>query len=67
MGGNEVNDEQEIKTIEHSRRARGATAVEYALILALIAGVVILAVTALGGSTQGMYQDVETELEDHGA
>lgn len=64
MGGNEVNDQE---PIEWTRRTRGATAVEYALILALIAGVVILAVTTLGTSTQGMYQDVETELEDHGA
>lgn len=50
-----------------TQRTRGATAVEYALIIALIAGVIILAVTTLGTSTQGMYQDVETELEDHGA
>ncbi|HET7723869.1 MAG TPA: Flp family type IVb pilin [Propionibacteriaceae bacterium] len=34
---------------------RGATAVEYALLVALIAGVLIAAITALGQGTEGLY------------
>jgi Flp pilus assembly pilin Flp len=35
---------------------RGATAVEYGLLLAFIAGVCITAITMLGGATLGLYQ-----------
>ena len=34
----------------------GATAVEYGIIIALIAGAIILALTALGGSLTGLFQ-----------
>ena len=36
----------------------GATAIEYALIAAGIAGVIITTVTALGGSVTGMFTSV---------
>lgn len=39
------------------RREDGATAVEYALMLALIAAVIVVAVTMLGQSTSGAYSD----------
>jgi len=36
---------------------KGATAVEYGLLVAFIAGVIILAVTALGLDVQGLFND----------
>jgi pilus assembly protein Flp/PilA len=38
------------------RDERGATAVEYGLMVALIAVVIILAVTALGGNLRDIFQ-----------
>ena len=38
------------------RTARGASSVEYALLAALIAIVIVLAVTAFGKATTGMFQ-----------
>lgn len=64
VGGIAVH--QQADTDREERRTRGATAVEYALLLALIAGVLILAVTALGTGTQKAFQDYETELDNHG-
>ena len=40
----------------------GATAIEYALMVALIAMVIIAAVTFLGQTTSQMYQDVGTAV-----
>jgi len=40
------------------RREGGATAVEYALMVALIAVVIIVAVAALGGKLSTTFQDV---------
>lgn len=37
---------------------RGASAVEYGLIIALIAVAIILTVTALGGGLDGLFQQV---------
>jgi pilus assembly protein Flp/PilA len=37
---------------------RGATAVEYGLMVALIAVVIIAAVTTLGGNIKGMFENV---------
>lgn len=45
---------------------RGATAVEYALIVALIAAVIIVAVGTLGTKTEGLYNNTNTELTNHG-
>jgi pilus assembly protein Flp/PilA len=40
------------------RRQQGASAVEYGLIIALIAVAIILTVTALGGGLDGLFQQV---------
>jgi pilus assembly protein Flp/PilA len=40
----------------HARDDRGATAVEYGLLVALIALVIIAGVTAFGGSVNGLFQ-----------
>ena len=40
---------------ERSDQERGATAVEYALFVALIAGAIVLTVMTLGPIVQGLY------------
>ncbi len=40
------------------KEEEGATAVEYGLMVGLIALAIILVVTALGGQLQGLFQDV---------
>jgi pilus assembly protein Flp/PilA len=44
-------------------RERGATAVEYGLLVGLIAVVIILAVVALGSTLKGLFVDVDAELK----
>jgi pilus assembly protein Flp/PilA len=44
------------------RDEKGATAVEYGLIVGLIAVVIIVAVGALGGVLSGFFTDIVTEL-----
>ena len=44
------------------RNDRGATAVEYGLLVGLIAVVIIAVVTALGGQLQLMFQAIVTAL-----
>ena len=39
-------------------RERGATSVEYGLFVAFVAAVIIVAVTALGSSTIGLFKPV---------
>ena len=46
------------KMIRFFKDEEGATAVEYGLIVALIAGVIILAVTALGVNISTVFSDV---------
>jgi pilus assembly protein Flp/PilA len=41
---------------------KGATAVEYALIVGLIAVVIILAVAFLGDTISGIFEDVGSEI-----
>lgn len=41
---------------------RGATAIEYGLIAALIALAMITGLAALGGGTGGMWTDIGTEV-----
>ncbi len=41
---------------------RGATAVEYGLMVALIAVAIIVAVTALGGKLSGLFQSIADAL-----
>lgn len=40
----------------------GVTAIEYGLIAALIAGAVVLSVTALGGSVKGIFDQIAGEI-----
>jgi pilus assembly protein Flp/PilA len=44
------------------RSERGATAVEYALMAALIALVIISAVIVLGGSVNAIFQDASIQI-----
>ena len=44
------------------QREEGATMVEYGLMVALIAVVALLAVTALGGSVRDIFQNVADTL-----
>ncbi|MEJ2673371.1 MAG: Flp family type IVb pilin [Deltaproteobacteria bacterium] len=46
------------QTLEFLKDEAGATATEYALLASLIAGVIVLAVTALGQSVLGLFQSV---------
>jgi pilus assembly protein Flp/PilA len=41
----------------------GVTAIEYALIASLIAGVIIAAVTTLGGSISTIFKDLTTRIK----
>lgn len=45
-----------------NRDDRGATAVEYGLMVALIAGAIILTVTALGGALNGIFTTVTNAI-----
>jgi pilus assembly protein Flp/PilA len=45
-----------------TRDEKGATAVEYGLIVGLIAVVIIGAVTALGGTLNGWFESINGEL-----
>jgi len=51
-----------VAALRSDRRDRGATAVEYGLMVALIAVVVIVAVTFLGKQVSGLFQDVGTKV-----
>lgn len=46
------------------RDEEGATAVEYGLIVGLIAVVIIAAVVALGGTLSGFFENINTCLEN---
>ncbi|MGH9196714.1 MAG: Flp family type IVb pilin [Acidimicrobiia bacterium] len=52
-----VNRVHEIRTNQ-----RGATAVEYGIMVALIAAVIILVVTSVGTKTSNAFQTVDTNL-----
>ena len=49
------------------RDEKGATAVEYGLMVGLIAVVIIFAVTTLGGQLEDLFTDVSTGLTEAGA
>lgn len=51
-----------LTTAKVRRDERGATAVEYGLLVALIAAVIIAAVLLLGGKIDGAFDTVNTEL-----
>ena len=44
------------------KETKGATAVEYGLMVGLIAVVIIVAVTALGGKLNGLFESISTKL-----
>ncbi|WP_418059468.1 Flp family type IVb pilin [Pimelobacter simplex] len=44
---------------------RGATAVEYGLLVALIAAIIVGVVFTLGDSLKGIFTDVETSITSH--
>ena len=44
------------------KATKGATAVEYGLLVALIAAVIITIVTTLGGTLSGVFAGVNTKL-----
>ncbi len=54
------------KALEHMTALmddeEGATAIEYGLLAALIAGVIVATVTTLGTKIQGLYSNVESKL-----
>jgi len=48
--------------VTHLRDDRGATAVEYGLMVALIAIVIIVAVTLLGNNLKNLFNDVAVSV-----
>jgi pilus assembly protein Flp/PilA len=55
-----------LQTKIHAGKDRGATAVEYGLMVALIAVVIIGAVTLLGGALDTKFSDVGTQIQNAG-
>jgi pilus assembly protein Flp/PilA len=55
-------EEKMEKLIRFFKDEGGATAVEYGLMVALIAGVIILAVTTLGGNVRDTFNDVAGKI-----
>jgi pilus assembly protein Flp/PilA len=49
------------------RNEEGASAVEYGLLVALIAAVVVVAVFALGSLVRNTFQDTCTSIEENGS
>jgi pilus assembly protein Flp/PilA len=52
----------QIKAAAALRNDRGATAVEYGLMVALIAVVIIIAVTLLGNNLKNLFNSVATSV-----
>ena len=48
------------------RTEEGASAVEYGLLVALVAAIVVLAVFALGSLVRNVFQDTCTSIEQNG-
>ena len=53
---------QRLATASLNRDDRGATAVEYGLMVALIAGVIIVAVTLIGTNLNTLFNTVATAI-----
>ena len=51
-----------LQTEIHPQRESGASAVEYALLIAGIAAVLVVAIFALGSVTNGLFQDTCDEV-----
>lgn len=56
-----------VATQRLGKASKGATAVEYGLLVALIAAVIILVVTALGGQIQAAFQKIVDGLNGSAA
>jgi len=54
------------KLINFFKEEEGATAVEYGLMVALIAVVIITAVSLLGTTLENIFTDVATNIENAG-
>ena len=52
------------KAKDFARNEEGATAIEYGLLAALVAVVIIAAVQAIGGSLQETFQGVSDKLKE---
>ena len=53
------------RLISFLKDEEGATAVEYGLMVALIAAVIIAAVTLLGGKVENTFSYVADQMPDH--
>jgi pilus assembly protein Flp/PilA len=51
-----------IRLVGMAKTERGASAVEYGLLVALIAVIIIVAVTALGGKLSGVFNKTQASL-----
>jgi pilus assembly protein Flp/PilA len=51
-----------LSTLFSSKKEEGQGLVEYALIIVLVAIVVIVALTALGGAVNGVFNDITAAL-----
>jgi pilus assembly protein Flp/PilA len=51
-----------VNDLKAKRDERGATAVEYGLMVALIAVVIIAAVTLLGGNLRNLFNDIAARI-----
>jgi len=66
--GDSVPDGRPIRWTSSRRTERGASAVEYGLLIAGIAAIIAIAVFAFGGGSTGMFQDsCKTIFEDRNA
>jgi pilus assembly protein Flp/PilA len=52
------------RLIKLVRNKRGATAIEYGLIVALIVIVVVVGISALGGSASGIWGNMTTKVSN---
>lgn len=52
------------EVISRARRQEGATAVEYAIMVALIAAVIIVAVTTIGNNANSAFECVGEAIPD---
>lgn len=50
-----------------ARDERGASAVEYGLLIAGIAALIVLVVFAFGGTIQGIFSDTDTAIQNSGS
>jgi pilus assembly protein Flp/PilA len=56
-----------IRKVAQARRDEGASAVEYGLLVAAIAALIVLVVFALGGVIKGVFSDTCTKVSTHSA